>query len=123
MQSLNSSLTREHAQRIRAWILQREVMSVRCGIGHADTRFCIRCIEGADPPAIVRAMWIMLFEHMTQGVPVALPPSIAQVYIDHADTVPGAPCPGCSYLLPARGGRLAFTGACPVCCHAVEGRQ
>ncbi len=57
----------------------------------------------------------MLFEHVERETPVALPPAVARVYVEHSDAVPGHACPGCTYLLPARGGRLAYAGACPVC--------
>jgi hypothetical protein len=54
-------------------------------------------------------------EHINRAAPARLPHEIAQVYVDHADVVPAIRCTGCGYLLPARGGRLAYCGPCPGC--------
>ena len=120
--SLAASLTPAHARSIRDWVMATPPDGSACEVGHAEHRFCLRCIEADDPPALVRAMWVMLFEHIEHGVPVTLPPDVAQVYVDHPDAVPAVPCPACGYLLPGRDGRLAYDGPCPGCEMVPAGR-
>jgi hypothetical protein len=122
LQALSASLSQEHARLIRDWIVTRDVLSVRCGIGHADTRFCLRCVEAADPPAIVRAMWVLTFAYVEHGTPVALPPEVAQIYLDRPEARAQTPCCDCGYLLPTCNGRLASDGPCPGCAVVTEGR-
>ena len=119
---LMDTLTSDHLRTISTWILRPERTSVRCTEGHSALRCCPRCLDAAAPPALVRALWILLFEHMERGTPVALAPEVAQVYINHPDALPEHPCLVCGYLLPARSGNLAFTGRCPSCCVAVTDR-
>ena len=45
----------------------------------------------------------MIFQHVERETPVALPPEVAGTYVEHTDAVPGWPCSGCGYPLPARG--------------------
>jgi hypothetical protein len=123
IRQLCASVTREHAFRLRTWLLANNVAELWCGLGHPRGRFCVRCIESADPPAVVRAFWVPVFRYVEVGAPAVFPASIAQVYVDHPDAVPGQPCPACGYLLPTRRGRLAYTGDCPECAVRREGQQ
>lgn len=119
MQGLTRSMSLEHRRALRDWILGHRLTALRCPSAHAGDRFCLHCIESAEPPALVRAAWVLIFTHVEREAPVTLPPTVARVYLDHQDAVPGRACEGCGYLLPARGGRLAYDGACPVCDRAV----
>jgi hypothetical protein len=75
-----------------------------------------------DPPALIHAMWEMLFASMERDVPVALPPEVAQVYLDQPGAVAGHAWRDCGYLLPSVRGRLAYDGPCP-CCAVVNGER
>jgi hypothetical protein len=115
VRGLARSLGREHGRSVHDWVVGHQGGVTRCSCAHRHDRVCPRCIEGDDPPALVRAVWVLICGHVEHGTPVALPPAVARVYVGHPDAVPGLPCAGCGYLLPARGGRLAYAGACPVC--------
>lgn len=81
-------------------------------------------LDRLRPPALVRAVWILMYEYMGTGAPVALPPNVAEVYLSDADAVPASPCDRCAYLMPTQS-RLRpdgtyrhvgrYLGACPVC--------
>jgi hypothetical protein len=122
IRQLRESLAPEHARQIREWILGTELLKSACDTGHPPIRFCLRCVEASDPLPLVRAFWVLLFIHIERGVPAVLPPDAAMVYVEHADAAPGFLCPGCGYLLPARGDGLAFDGPCPGCRITAGGR-
>ena len=76
------------------------------------------------PPALVRAAWRLLIRHLERGTPVALPPAVAQIYLDDPDAWPCNECTGCGYLAPVRirwtrSGRpevvLTYLEECPAC--------
>jgi hypothetical protein len=117
-----ASLSREHAMVLRAWFAS-DAASATCGSVHGAVQFCWSCIEAADPPALIRAVWTVVRRRVEDGAPAVLPTNVAQVYVDYPDAVPGSPCSACSYLLPARGDRLAYAGACPGCSLADAGQQ
>jgi hypothetical protein len=116
---LRASLNREQARTISQWIREhvigRDIMTADCEAGHGVDRFCLRCIEAANPPAMVRAAWVLVFEHIEHGTSAALPPEVAQVYVDHPNARPEFACSGCGYLLPGHGSRAAYAGPCPGC--------
>lgn len=123
VRALRGSLAPDQARALRDWILEHDIKAVACPSFHPDARFCLDCIDAMDPPALMRAMWVLLFEHLERGGPVVLPTEVARVYLDHADAVPAIPCPQCRYLLPSRDGRLAYAGACPGCPAVSDGRR
>jgi hypothetical protein len=76
------------------------------------------------PPALVKAAWLLMDNHVRTGAPVSLAPEVAEVYLADPDAWPLAPCEGCRYPLPMRGtvhpdgsfGDVAYyLGRCPVC--------
>jgi hypothetical protein len=56
---LRASLTREYVRTISQWIRERvigqNIMTADCGTGHGVGRFCLHCVDAANPPAVVRA--------------------------------------------------------------------
>jgi hypothetical protein len=120
---LRETMAPEHARLVVSWLRVRGLGDRREDDpgrrSHPCTgqpnHACAACIDRLDPPALVRAAWVLIFEYLRHGAPVALPPEVARVYLEHPDAAPAAPCAGCGYRLPARGGRPAYTGACPVC--------
>jgi hypothetical protein len=119
---LCASLSREHALVLRAWFTS-DAASRTCGSVHSAVQFCWRCIEAADPPALVRAAWTAVRRRVEEGAPAVLPADVAQVYVDYPNAMPGSPCSDCGYLLPTQGDWLAYTGACPGCSLADAGRR
>jgi hypothetical protein len=66
----------------------------------------------------------MLLEHLATGAPVAMPPNVAEVYLNDPRAYPADPCEACGYLLPTRSTLRAdgtyrhlarYLGVCPVC--------
>jgi hypothetical protein len=120
---LRETMAPEHARLVAGWLRDHGLGDRRGSQsghpGHPCTpqqnHACADCIDRLDPPALVRAVWVMLFEHVERGAPVALPPEVTQVYLDHPDAVAASPCVDCRYLLPARGRHLAYAGKCPIC--------
>jgi len=120
---LREMMAPEHARLVVSWMREHGLGERRGDdAGHPShpctgrpNHACAGCIDRLGPPALVRAVWVLIFEYLRHGAPVALPPEVARVYLEHADAAPAAPCAGCGYRLPARGGQLAYAGACPVC--------
>jgi hypothetical protein len=118
---LRETMAPEHARLVASWMREHGGGERgRDDPGH-PSHACAGCIDRLDPPALVRAAWVLLFAYVRQGAPVALPPEVARAYLEHQDAAPAAPCAGCGYRLPARGGRLAYAGACPACSMATTG--
>ena len=121
---MRETMDPEHARLVADW-LRQHVNGKRHG-PHVDApdHVCPRCIDRLSPPALARAVWFMLLDHMTSGEPVAMPPNVAEVYLSDPQAYPANPCEGCGYLLPAQA-RLRpdgsyrhvglYLGACPVC--------
>jgi hypothetical protein len=95
-----------------------------CPGSHRTIGFCERCIGEADPPALLRAMWVLVMAHMRDDTPASLTPDTAQVYVDDPDAWPLSRCERCRYLLPMRAALLAdgtfrvvgqYDGECPAC--------
>jgi hypothetical protein len=81
-------------------------------------------LDRLRPPALVRACWLLVEEHVRNGIPVSLAPSVAEVYVADADAFPATSCDGCGYLMPTRSkihppGTYRhigwYLGTCPVC--------
>jgi hypothetical protein len=86
-------------------------------------------IERLRPPALVRAVWILVEEHVRSGSPVSLGPKVAEVYLQDQDAYPANPCDACGYPLPIQGtirhdGSFSdftfYAGMCPVCGHNTD---
>jgi hypothetical protein len=88
-----------------------------------DTWYSI--LERYESPALVRAVWLLMSEHMATGAPLTLIPELAEVYRSNTNAFPAHPCGGCGYLLPTRARlrpdgtymflRGVYVGICPVC--------
>jgi hypothetical protein len=121
---LRETMDPEHASGVAAW-LRQHVEGKRWG-AHADgpDHVCPRCIDRLAPPALARGVWLMLIDHLTSGAPVAMPTSVAEVYLSDPHAYPANACEGCGYRLPTRS-RVGPDGAyrhlavyhavCPVC--------
>lgn len=126
-EAVKRDLSAEQQALIEAWWDGRRENTggiVPCSGSHRSIGFCERCIGEADPPALLRAMWVLVMSHMRDGTPATLPSDAAQVYVDDADAWPLAPCGGCRYLLPVRAKLRAdgtfrktaqYDGECPSC--------
>lgn len=112
---LRQTMAPEHARQVGVWLREHVIGAQRGNHTGDPNHACRSCIDERDPPALVRAFWILLFEHLWRGAPVALPPEIAQIYRDHHDVAPVIACTVCGYLLPTRNGQLAYDRPCPVC--------
>jgi hypothetical protein len=113
---LRETMAPAHARLVAGWLRDHEhergdQRGEHTGRHHA----CAGCIDHLDPPTLVHAAWVLIFEHHRHGAPVALPTEVARVYLEHPDATPAIPCSVCGYRLPARAGRLAYAGPCPVC--------
>ncbi len=107
--------------------LFREWMTAHCGgqtIPTLPREPWPALLARLQPPALVRAVWVLMAEHMATGAPVTLPPEVADVYLSDSNAWPANPCAGCHYLLPTRStirpdGRYhhiaVYEGTCPVC--------
>ena len=122
--SIRETMAPEHARPVADWMRQ-----------HVDGRNhgpCVaspnhvypRCIDREDPPALARAVWFVLLDHLASGAPVAMPPHVAEVYLGDPRAYPADRCDGCGYLLPTRSTiredgsyrHIArYLGQCPVC--------
>jgi hypothetical protein len=116
IESLAQSMSTEHRRAAAGWLCSYGTTGKRCGAMHDRGRFCLQCIAADDPPALPFAVWVMIFAHVENETPVALPPDVARVYVEYPDdAVPGRPCPSCGYLLPVRPVGPVYVGCCPVC--------
>jgi hypothetical protein len=123
---LRATMDPEHGRQVADW-LRANIEGKQLGpcTGDAQTHVCPRCLDRLHPPALARAVWLMLLDHvLTSGAPVAMPPIVAEVYLADPDAYPANPCGGCGYLLPTRSTvrpdgtyrHLAwYMGECPVC--------
>ena len=116
------SMDREHVAFFQDW------MREHCG-GLTLTRLpgesWYVLLERLRPPALVRAVWVLMYEHMATGAPVSLAPDVATVYLSDADAWPVHACAGCEYSMPAWATLLpdatyefsggVYLGACSVC--------
>jgi hypothetical protein len=124
--TLTRALTPEHRQILAEWFTSSPPLDEpMCPYRHPPPpQFCDRCIDRVNPPALIKALWRMMVEHVTTGSPVALSPEVAQIYVDDPDAVPARACMQCGYLLPMRAKLRAdrtyrflasYDGPCPVC--------
>jgi len=122
MDGLLGSMEPEHVSRLQAW-MREHVGGLRIPLRPGETVYalCSRYV----PPALIRAAWLLMFEHMDSGAPVSLARAVAEVYLGDPDAFPVNPCEACGYLFPARASirpdgtyRLLpgwYMGICPVC--------
>ena len=115
----------EHARLVAAW-LGGHVNGKQCG-PHVDgpNHVCPRCIDRLAPPPLAHAVWLMLLDRtLSSGAPVAMPPNVAEVYLNDPRAYPADPCAGCGYLLPTQSAMRAdgtyrhigrYLGDGPVC--------
>ena len=132
IRTLLGTLASEHRRFLFDWMGSSEARAVFERHGHIGSQCCFACLLDAGAPALVRAVWMILLEHMHTGSPVALPPPVADIYLGDPDAVPMAGCT-CQYRLPARA-RIRRVGLaisirylgvyesiCPVCGDAARG--
>jgi hypothetical protein len=123
--AVKRDLSEEQKAVIRAWFDREDPdPETPCSAGHRRREFCDRCIEAVDPPALVRAMWMLVMWHIREGSPALLPPQVAQVYADDPDAWPLRCCAACGYRLPTRAKLrpdrsfreiALYEGVCPSC--------
>lgn len=123
---IRETMDPEHARLVADW-LREHVDGKRHGgpcdgdLGHV----CPRCIDRLDPPALARAVWLMLLDHtLSSGAPVAMPPGIAVIYLNDPQAYPANRCEGCGYLFPTQSTVrpdgsyrhiAGYFGPCPAC--------
>ena len=123
---IRSTMDPDHCRLVADW-LRANVDGKRLGpcTGDPDHVFP-RCLQRLHPPSLARAVWFWLLHHMMTGAPVAMPPNVAEVYLNDPDAYPTNPCDGCGYLLPTQSKIrsngtyrhvAAYVGTCPVCEH------
>ena len=123
---LRDSMEPDHARQVAAWLrghVDGKRWDGRC-VEHGS-HVCPRCLDRLNPPALARAVWFMLLDHVFgSGAPVAMPPHVAEVYLSDPQAHPVNPCQDCGYLLPARSKvrpdgsykhAAWYMGECPVC--------
>jgi hypothetical protein len=121
MDDLLHSMETEHVALLQSWMREHcGGLRIRLHPGETISTLLTRY----RPPGLVRAVWLLMFEHMGTGAPVALPANVAAVYLSDHDAFPVNPCDGCRYLLPARAKLRPdgiyrhvgwYMGECPVC--------
>jgi hypothetical protein len=59
-----------------------------------------RALDRLKPPALVRAVLILVAHHVGTLLSVSLTPDIAEVYLSDPETWPVNDCEGCGYPMP-----------------------
>lgn len=121
MDGLLDSMSDEHRTSFWAWMDEqcggRRIL-VYPGEATADVLFRL------DPPALVRAVWLLMFQYMHGEPRPVLPPNVADVYLFDPKAFPANPCEECGYLLPMQSKLRAdgtyhhlrlYEGECPAC--------
>jgi hypothetical protein len=121
VRAMGATMAPEHIKLIQTW------MHEHCG-GHVLVRLpgesWYDILQRLQPPALVRASWLLMAHHMADGTPASLAPAVAEVYLADPDAYPTNACDECGYLLPTQS-RLRpdgsyrqigrYMGECPVC--------
>ena len=124
MDRLRGSMDPEQRRAVAGWLGEHVDGKRSGGACGASGHVCARCLDRLDPPALARAIWLMMADHMTSGAPVAMPPHVAAVYLGDPSAYPANPCAGCGYLMPTQSRIRAdgtyrhsgwYMGQCPVC--------
>jgi hypothetical protein len=120
---IRDSMEPEHIRFIATWMNEHSGGSILPPFRRGENWYDI--LERFRPPALVRALWLIMAEHMGRGAPVSLATSVAEVYLSDPDAFPVNPCTRCGYLLPARATvrpdntyalrRGWYMGECPGC--------
>ena len=121
MQELGRTMAREHIEYVQNWMAEHcggPVLRILPGESPYET------FARLDPPALVRAVWLMVDVHVLTGCPISLAPEVAEVYLSDPDAYPCGSCDGCGYPMPIHGtvhpdGSFSdvvwYEGKCPVC--------
>jgi hypothetical protein len=119
---IRNSMEQEHIRFIATWMNDHCGGSIMPSFRRGENWYDI--FERLRPPALVRALWLIMADHMGRGAPVSLAPAVAEVYLSDPDAFPANACEGCGYLLPTQT-RLRpdgsyrhigwYMGECPVC--------
>jgi hypothetical protein len=122
MRVLGATMTPEHIALVRAWDARPEVRADFTA--HPRDPLLVRILR-LDPPALVRAVTLMVTWHVLDGTPLSFPDYVAEVYVRDPDAIPGLACDRCGYYMPVRGrllptgqiayGEEGYFGPCPVC--------
>jgi hypothetical protein len=111
----------EHVRYVQDWMREHVgdgVQTARPG----DTWHTV--LARLRPPALVRAAWLLLENHLQRGTSLSLAPSVAEVYLADPDAWPAGACEGCGYPMPTRSTLRPdgtyrhvgwYMGECPVC--------
>lgn len=120
VEALGRTMAPEHREVIADWMRERFGVTFRLPGG--GPWYAI--LEEHQPPALVRAAWLLVAEHLQNRAPVSLAPSVAEVYLNDPAAYPTNACESCRYLLPTRS-RIRpdgtyrhigwYTGSCPAC--------
>jgi hypothetical protein len=120
IRTLAGTMDPDHARFVREWM--------RAHVDSTSPMFAGASwgglFERYRPPALVRAVWLLLAAHREGGTPLSLAPSVAEIYLADPDAFPTNACEGCRYLLPTQSTfrpdgtykhRGWYLGECPVC--------
>jgi hypothetical protein len=119
---LGRTMAPEHIQFAQDWMRERFGSTRRRIALPGESPYAT--FERLNPPALVRAILLLLDSHERTGAPLSLVPAVAEVYLADQDAYPANPCDGCRYPLPIRGtvrpdgsfsDVIYYVGACPVC--------
>jgi hypothetical protein len=120
--ALGRTMEPEHVRIVQDW-MQEHLGGLKARIAlTGESPYAT--LERLKPPALVRAVWLLLDGHARTGCPVSLAPEVAEVYLADPDAWPMSSCESCGYPLPMRGtvqpdGSFSdvayYVGRCPVC--------
>jgi hypothetical protein len=123
------SMEPEDVERFQSW------MHEQCGGSRIPVLLgetFVDLLQRLQPPALVRAVWVLMAAHVQTGAPVSLATAVADVYLNDPDAWPTNACEGCGYLLPTRSTLrpdgsyrhiATYEGICPVCERDSRGTQ
>ena len=120
--ALGRTMDRKHVQLIQDWMQENlGGLHARIALPHESVYETLKRLQ---PPALVRAVWLLTDAHVRTGCQVSLAPAVAELYLADENVYPASPCDGCGYPLPIRGALQPdhtfidvgyYLGLCPVC--------
>jgi hypothetical protein len=122
IRQLGQTMAPEHIRFVQDWM--REHLGSPDAVIARQGESIYATLTRLRPPALVRASWLMIDDHVRNDTPVSLAPAVAEVYLVDPAAYPADRCDGCGYLLPLRGTVrpdgsfhhvVWYLGACPVC--------